>query len=275
MASINELIQNIKQEKISTSGRSVLLVEGPDDVLAFSNFLQKTNANWELSWILESAGNKRNVLEILRREPDWLGIVDRDEWDDARIQQITDEYQNAIVLPRFCIESYLVVPTELWRAIPENMRTAVAGGEQGFIQRLTQNQDKWLSHAALWAVINPLWEGLRALGFKEALLEPAIANDLEQIADKLQDWHNYLEPGQLIVQIAAKKEELSSLDFSELLRFFVHGKHFFNEVVHQEFCQSFGTVSASKRKTNIFSTLSVPDDLTDIWQRMNLIPEDN
>ncbi|MFS7309346.1 hypothetical protein [Rahnella inusitata] len=275
MASINELILNIKQEKVASSGRTVLVVEGPDDVLAFSNFLQKINAHWELSWILECAGNKRNVLEILRKEPDWLGIVDRDEWDDSRIQQITDDYQNAIVLPRFCIENYLVVPTELWQAIPENMRTAVAGGEQGFIERLTQNQDKWLSHAALWAVINPLWEGLRALGFKEALLEPAIANDLKQIAQKLQNWHNYLEPHQLITQIAAKKDEFSTLDFSELLRSSVHGKHFFNEVVHQEFCQCFGTVSASKRKTNIFSTLPVPDDLTDIWERMNLIPEDN
>ncbi|MBJ4539380.1 DUF4435 domain-containing protein, partial [Salmonella enterica subsp. enterica serovar Mbandaka] len=114
MASVKQIIRDIKEQKVATTGRRVLLVEGTDDVTAFQNFLSRKFAAWEQDWILAPAGSKKNVLEALALEANWLGVVDRDAWTDVQIAEKRRNLANLLVLPRFCIESYLIAPEELW-----------------------------------------------------------------------------------------------------------------------------------------------------------------
>lgn len=50
MASVKQIIRDIKEQKVATTGRRVLLVEGTDDVTAFQNFLSRKFPAWEQDW---------------------------------------------------------------------------------------------------------------------------------------------------------------------------------------------------------------------------------
>ena len=54
MSKIAATIQRIKEEHIGQTGKRLLLVEGSDDVTAFSIFLEKKRGNqqWEQQWLL-------------------------------------------------------------------------------------------------------------------------------------------------------------------------------------------------------------------------------
>ncbi|SUG73763.1 putative cytoplasmic protein [Salmonella enterica subsp. enterica] len=159
MASVKQIIRDIKEQKVATTGRRVLLVEGADDVTAFQNFLSRKFPAWEQDWILAPAGSKKNVLEALALEANWLGVVDRDAWTDEQIAEKRRNLANLLVLPRFCIESYLIVPEELWLGFQPKHQQAINGGIQAFIQAVHDVLPQWRNHAALWNVIHPLWNG--------------------------------------------------------------------------------------------------------------------
>ncbi len=90
MSKVQERIAQIRTQLVGESGARVLLVEGSDDVDAFRIFLDKKFPAWEQAWHLVAAGNKRMVQQIAAAEPQWLGLVDRDEWteDEIRRRQI-------------------------------------------------------------------------------------------------------------------------------------------------------------------------------------------
>lgn len=122
MKGIEKKIREIKEQKIGNSGRQVLVVEGSDDVEAFELMLEKLAPEWSRGWVLAEAGKKSAVLEIVRREPTWAGVVDRDEWADEKNEELEAELRNLAVLPRYCLENYLIVPSELWAALPLSKR---------------------------------------------------------------------------------------------------------------------------------------------------------
>jgi len=119
----------IRDEQVGQTGKRVLLVEGQDDVAVYGILLSRRfGAAWEKDWALAAAGKKEFVLDILVGESTWLGLVDRDEWSQDLIVQKQARLPNLLVLPRFCLESYLIDPDELWAAFPPNQRTKIAGG---------------------------------------------------------------------------------------------------------------------------------------------------
>lgn len=147
MASVKQIIRDIKEQKVATTGRRVLLVEGTDDVTAFQNFLSRKFPAWEQDWILAPAGSKKNVLEALALEANWLGVVDRDAWTDVQIAEKRRNLANLLVLPRFCIESYLIAPEELWLVFQPKHQQAINGGIQAFIQAVHDVLPQWRNHA--------------------------------------------------------------------------------------------------------------------------------
>lgn len=108
--SIRDIRDRIRQEFIGTQEKQAFLVEGLEDKDAFRILLERFLPDWEQRWGIAEAGNKRQLLELLRLEPDWLGLVDRDEWDQAAIDERTAAQPNPLVLPRFCLENYLINP---------------------------------------------------------------------------------------------------------------------------------------------------------------------
>ncbi|MFS3858140.1 DUF4435 domain-containing protein [Proteus mirabilis] len=268
MSKIDGTINRIKEQQIGSSTKKVLLVEGSDDELAFGAFLRKKFPSWEQYWVIASTGKKQNVLDILAQEQDWLGIVDRDEWDNAKIEEKQEQLPNLFILPRFCIENYLVLPDEIWSALPENKKNSIENGCETLRKDIETQLENWRNHAAVWAIINPLWEGLRSLGFKESLLELNTSNDTVKIEQILQKWHQYLEPSQLLEKLKDKKQEINACTVDQQLKQYIHGKHFFKNVVYPVLISHIGNIKEKELKKQLFNSQPIPEDLDFLWQHM-------
>jgi hypothetical protein len=259
----------IREELIGQTGKRALLVEGTDDVSLFRILLlRRWGAEWESDWVLADVGSKNIVPDILAQETDWLGIVDRDEWTDEVISAKQDELENLFVLPRFCMESYAVDPDELWEALPQKMQGKVAGGLEVLTGEIMRDKEKWLRHGVLWSAVNPLWSGLRALGFKEKLLGFDVAQNDIIIKETLKEWHGYLDPDQIFQSFTDKLNQGSGLSVKEQLHKWIHGKRFFLDHVHPVLNSYLGQCAAQTRMIEIFRTCALPKDLEPLWKRM-------
>jgi hypothetical protein len=256
----------IKEKLIAQTGKRALLVEGTDDVSLFRILLtRKLGAGWENDWVLAYTGKKEFVVDILAQENDWLGIVDRDEWTDEVITEKQRELTNLFVLPRFCIENYAIDPDELWEALPPKMQGKVVGGLNALKSEILRDKVKWLRHGVLWSVINPLWSGLRALGFKEKLLKINAVQDNDTIKITLTEWHDYLEPGKVFQSFVEKLNQVSVLPEKDQLHRWIHGKQFFSGHVHSVLNNYLGQHDAQSRKIDIFRSCVLPQDLNPLW----------
>jgi len=261
--------REIKEELIGQTGKRGLLVEGTDDVSFFRILLsRKLGAEWESDWVLADVGSKKIVTDILAQETDWLGIVDRDEWTDEVIDAKQDELENLFVLHRFCIESYAVDPDDLWEALPQKMEGKVAGGLEVLTSEIMRDKGKWLRHGVLWSETNPLWSGLRALGFKEKLLDFDVAQDDDIIRETLKEWHGYLNPDQIFQSFSDKLNQVSRLPVKDHLHRWIHGKQFFLEHVHPVLNKYLGQSDAQSRMIDLFRSLALPEDLEPLWSRI-------
>lgn len=270
MKGIDKKIQEIKEQKVGNSQKRVLLVEGSDDLRSFELLLSKIDPSWSISWALAPAGKKSAVIEMLTKEPDWLGIVDRDEWDEEKIAQLTTEKSNLLFLPRYCIENYLIVPSELWDALPDKQKAKVPEGLARLENLIFLDKDKWVQHGVLWSVINPLWEGLRSLGFKEALLDIAVVTNDAEIRRILGDWHAFLNPDDIWQRYQQKLADVNTKPDEEKLRRYVHGKYFYEQVVNPVLNQLLGQKSADERQFSILRTLPTVTDLNLLVNKMGL-----
>ncbi|RRO07250.1 DUF4435 domain-containing protein [Pectobacterium aquaticum] len=270
-------IKTILETKI-TEGKRALVVEGKTDELVFTQLLKKVDPQWETRWVLAEVGGKRNVIEILSKQPTWLGIVDRDEWDNAQLNHRQQQLPNLLVLPRFCIENYLVVPSELWHCLPQKQKAKLPDEREAAILSIatpiTENIERWVQFGALWAIINPLWDELRLLGFNRDLLDPELVVDEQGFRAQCASWHSHLEPQGLWQRYQDKLTEIQAQPVDEQLRTIIHGKKFFKAIVTPAFRQLFAIQSAISVE-DLFRKMLVPADLNFVWQRMNLALEDN
>lgn len=268
---ISKTIQDIKEQSIGNANRKALIVEGKDDELALTIMLDKFSNDWKNDWVIGIAGNKKAVLDILERESGWIGVVDKDEWDPVKIAELEAQRPNLHILPRFCLENYLIVPGELWAAFPEIQKKKISGGKDQLSSLLTTDLQKWIRHGVLWSVVNPLWEGLRSLGFKEALLNPSIATDDSEIQRILAEWHRFLNPDQIWQRYQSQLQNVRGLTVEEQLKQHVHGKSFYSEVVNPVLNTLLGTKSAGERKFSIIRTLPRMEELRPLLAKMQVV----
>lgn len=264
-------IAAIKTQKIGNTGKRVLLVEGITDKDIFTIFLNQKFPLWEQSWIIEVAGNKKRVLEGIKAEATWLGVVDKDEWNIETVIQRLIGSPNLVVLPRFCIESYFIDATELWEAFPEKQRLKISGGLAQLKNEFEVNKAKWLRHAALWHVINPLWAELRALGFKDGVLKTSNIPDDVALEAKLVEWHDAIDAQIILGKINQKISELAMIADFEFNTQWLYSKDFYPNVVHVILDQFLGQMDLKERRTAIARHLPVPHDLDSLWHKMGLI----
>lgn len=265
-------------EKSVTEGKRVLVVEGKTDELVFMQLLKKVDPQWETKWVLAEVGGKRNVVNILAAQPTWLGIVDRDEWDNAQLSRHQQQLPNLLILPRFCIENYLVVPSELWLGLPPKQKANLPTEREAAIQAITvlvtANIESWIQFGTAWAIINPLWDELRSLGFNRDLLDPQLVITEQGFLTHCQRWYEHLDPVVLLQRYQNKLSEIRQLPVDEQLRTIVHGKKFYKAVVTPAFMQLL-TIPKAISVDVWFREMPVPADLDFIWHEMNLPLEEN
>lgn len=263
-------VAEIRGTQIGASGKRALIVEGADDVAAFTQLLRRRSPNWEQAWALAPAGNKREALKMAPLEPTWLVLTDRDEWSDTEVAQHEAAHANLFVLPRFCLESYLVDPQELWLALPQKQREKPGVSLPALQTAMLANLGEWRRHAALWQVINPMWSGLRALGFKDGLLKTEPVADDTNLQQTLQSWASYVDATRVYAEVQAAVFQMNQLPQDRFLHRHLYAKDFYPQVVHRVLDQMLGAKPAKARRVALFSTLPLPGDLEPLWQRMGL-----
>lgn len=261
----------IHQELIGVQPKQAFLVEGADDKEAFRILLERFVPRWEQRWAIVAAGSKRDLQALLTLEPEWLGLVDRDEWDQPVIDERQAALPNLLVLPRFCLENYLINPAELWQAIPSARQAEVSGGESAFRAVIEAKLPGYRRHGALWKVVTPLWSGLRALGFKEALASAtsmATAQDDNEIRRILGEWDELLDPARIFDEFQARLYAAEAAAPDEQFALWVHGKVMWKDVVNPAMNALLGQMSAGDRRKKILRSLPRPMDLQPLFDRL-------
>lgn len=119
-------------------------------------------------------------------------------------------------------------------------------------------------------MINPLWAGLRALGFKDKLLETqAIPNDT-QLAQTLQDWSDYIDVNRILADVQTAIARINAEPEPDFLHRSLYAKEFYPQVVHPALDRLLGQKTAQERRIGLFKTLPIPADLDFVWRRMGL-----
>jgi hypothetical protein len=255
-------------EKIAGSSKKVILVEGKEDETAYKHLLDKKYSNWERLIFIFPAGGKINVINELEKSPDFIGIIDKDEWWDEDIRSIKAEIENLIVIPRYCMESYLVNPEEIWESLPANMHQEV--NYDVFKDAILENIQDWTKHAALWHAVLPLYSNLKKAGFNQVLL-----NEIEKIKEesfikaKLNEWHNILDPENTFKKYQSLLSEIADASLQDKLQKWIHGKKFWEVHVSKKMNMLFGQKSQIKYANEIWKHRLIPGDWDNIWPEIS------
>lgn len=260
-------LESIKSE---AAGRKVIVVEGKLDhdafQLIFERKFREIGKDFGDLFHLVDADGKAQVLKTLKIKQDWIGIVDRDTWDDDKVAGAKEGRSYLIVLERYCIENYMIIPDELWEAIPGELKARINGGLDDFNRELLKDLNKWLRHGVLWHIIEPLFYGLREEGFHNELLEnveKTVTDD--EIRKTLTRWHHFLSPDGILERFNKKLREVMALSDEEKLKRWIVGKEFFTNVVHPYFCKTFGQRSVKEHRKIIWENLSISHDFDFMW----------
>jgi hypothetical protein len=254
-------------EKIARSSKKVILVEGKDDKVSCTHLFDKKYINWERLVFIFPAGGKINVIKELKRSPDFIGIIDKDEWSEEDIISARSELENLILIPRYCMESYLVDPGEIWEAIPEKLRRNVNFDD--FKHAILEDIDDWTTHAALWHAVVPLYSRLKKSGFNQVLL-----NEIEKIKEesfikaKLNEWHHILDPEETFGKYRSILSKISGVALREKLQKWIHGKKFWEIHVSKKMNIFFGQEKRDRYANEIWKHRPIPGDWDEIWSKI-------
>lgn len=128
-----------------------------------------------------------------------------------------------------------------------------------------------MRHGVLWQIITPLWSGLRARGFKEALAaESSIttAQDDDAIRRILAEWDELLEPQRIFADFQQCLDAVQLLSQHEQLNCWIHGKTFWKQVIHPYMTNVFGQMPETQLQEKLFQRLLFPNDLETLRQRL-------
>ncbi|HLP47001.1 MAG TPA: DUF4435 domain-containing protein, partial [Candidatus Kapabacteria bacterium] len=252
------------QEIGSNSRKVVILVEGKDDKTAYELLFQNKYSNWEYLFSFHPVTGKDNVIKELENSPDFIGIIDKDEWWEEDIEKNKQKLSNLIVIPRYCMESYLVVPEEIWAALPGIQKEKIKYDD--FRDAILENIEAWTKYAALWHAIQPLYYKLKDSGFnQELLIQDDRILDEEFIRATLNKWHGILDPEKAFNNYRALLSQITALSHREKLQKWIHGKEFWEKHVSQKLVKFFGQKSQKEYLREIWELLEIPGDWADIW----------
>jgi hypothetical protein len=273
---MNELSKPHKEilQLINPPGsRRVLVVEGDDDKIFIERQLDVAHPGWRSAWVVGVATGKSRVIDILKLEPTWLGVVDADEWDSTTVAQVRASTPALHVLPRYCMESYFILPSEVWALLPAVQQGLVTGGYAAFEAAMQAPLAQWVRHGVLWHVVNPLWAGLKAKGFKDALLDITAAQNDQVIQTKLQEWDAYLDATTLYNDFQSRLTAAQALNPAQQLGTIVHGKSFFRahvSVTLNQFLKPLKAEPAEYWLTELTKSIPAHADFAPLWAAMNL-----
>ncbi|HLP57754.1 MAG TPA: DUF4435 domain-containing protein [Candidatus Deferrimicrobium sp.] len=254
-------------ERIVGNAKKAVLVEGEEDQIAYELLFGKKYSNWENHLLFYPVDGKNKVINELKKSSDFIGIIDKDEWSGEDIAESKKELPNLIVIPRYCMESYLVDPEEIWQALPPNRRKEIKYDD--LRNAILEDLENWTRHAALWHAVLPLYPILKKSGFNQILLNHTdIIKNEEFIKEKLNEWHNILDPDNTYKKYLALFSEINSFSLREKLHQWIHGKKFWEQHVSKKLVFFFGQEEREKYAAELWEYHGIPGDWEEIWAKI-------
>lgn len=244
----------ILREAAATPSKRVLLVEGTGDVAFLTLMLDKPPLQEEnifADWVIAPAGGKDAVLRLLKERPGLYAMVDRDAWDESECRKKVRQYPGLHILPRFCIENFLICPEELAAAVP---------GFAGYAAQISREIPQAVRHACLWRAAQPLYEELLQAGFNRALLHYPPPDESE-MRSLLSSWQHLLSPENVRQRMDEHFQAVSGAPEGILLRRYIHGKVFWRGCVESLAARFFPGRKSEELKRELYRRLPLPDDL--------------
>ena len=218
-------------------GLPVVLIEGQQDRLILTHFLDQQSPDWKQRFYLAIAGSKSHVITgVAEHHPDWVGIVDRDEWSESDVEAGLARSPHLKALSRFCAESYFCHPEELWPALPEQQRAKAGDHPASLAGPIYGALPDWVAHGAMWRVLRELYKLARL----PAELESKPVTDEAEIRRILETWHRQLAPELVLEKYHQELQTAQGLSRDAQLTTYIHGKKFYLQVVVQALDHLFG-----------------------------------
>lgn len=253
----------VLKEAAATPNKRVLLVEGTGDVAFLTLMLDKPplrDENVFADWVITPAGGKDAVLRLMKERPDLHAMVDRDAWDDKECENMEQMHKNLHILPRFCIENFLICPDELSQAVPGFLKLE---------QLIEREIPQAVRHGCLWRAAQPLYEELLQAGFNRALLRypPPDEGEMQEV---LLSWQYLLSAENLKQRMEEHLQKVQDASAHTLLRRYVHGKVFWRGCVESLAARFFPGRKSDELKREIYRRLTLPKDLEDFLRSIFL-----
>lgn len=260
MSGFDDAYRAMREEAAAARNKRVLLVEGRGDVDFLTYMLDKQplrSAGFYSRFAIGAAGGKDNVLRMLEREPEWLGLVDRDAWSARTRDAYEGKLRNLYFLPRYCIENYLIDVNIL----EEIFGSRGCGQELSQALRTIRAQIPGaVRHGSLWRAVQPLYDELMGLGFNGALLRFDVPSDSE-IFEVLKSWDRLLDARRIYADYRAFEEKGSAMPVDEALRVWIHGKVFWRKSVAPALQEALGGMGEERLQRIIYRAMPLPTDV--------------
>ncbi len=266
MSGFDEAYNSIRRELAATPTKRVLLVEGTGDVDFLTLMLDKPplrEQNIHARWVIGAVGGKDSVLRMLGLQPRWLGLVDRDAWSEAEIADATARVPNLRLLPRYCIENYLIDPMT-FQVFEQRAQSAKA--KQAVRDAAQYCKARWgegIRHGSLWRAVQPLQDALQDRGFNGTLLRFDLPDD-SQVRATLRSWSELLDEQRVYGEFSDYQRQAQAMAPEQALRLWVHGKIFWRSVVADALGGAIGEENESRLKRLVYRHTPLPGDLFDL-----------
>jgi hypothetical protein len=264
---MSELPPWVKKIDAEAGTKVVLAVEGDDDKLVVEKWLGIRAGGVCQKIHVAACGGASRVRVALNAQDTWWGLCDSDDWTDKEKVQAKVDTPRLRFLPRYCLESFFIVPDELWELLPPPQQNKYTGGKDAFKRAVTIEVDPFVRHWCMWIVLRVRRRELLA-SFPHALLdrvlEQAVLSERE-ISTQLKQWHNRLRPEDVYQAYTTLLIDTKRHKTSAKLRHHVHGKEFFRRVVCGKVLQKLDGQNHSKWLEDLATGIkAVPSELDGI-----------
>ena len=260
MSGFDDAYRAMREEAAAARNKRVLLVEGRGDVDFLTYMLDKQplrSAGFYSRFAIGAAGGKDNVLRMLEREPEWLGLVDRDAWSARTRDAYEGKLRNLYFLLLYCIENYLIDVNIL----EEIFGSRGCGQELSQALRTIRAQIPGaVRHGSLWRAVQPLYDELMCLCFIVPRLRCA-APSASATFVVLSFCRRLLAARRIYADYRAFEEKGSAMPVDEALRVWIHGKVFWRKSVAPALQEALGGMGEERLQRMIYRAMPLPTDV--------------
>jgi len=272
------------QPRLDAGVPRILAVEGPDDVKVYAAWLERlaasTGETFSSQVDLVDAGSKRSLLSGLR----WLrdhggdpqtvfGLADRDEWEAATIQQLTQELVRLRVnVHRHCLESYFCDPEEIVATLRHKDGSQYGRHVPELTRAIARRRKDWVCHWCLWVTLQRVAVQLSQDGeFPDVFHGQHPLPSDNTIKQRLRAWSAVIAPKAVFTQFDTLRSASLRLPHKRQFRERVYAKDFYPQVVKPQLLKADGAIQAQDWMVSLAEwSPEVPEDIRSILEPLVL-----